>query len=530
MGPLNVIKGFDMKNIKSILFLLSILIFSLNSSGVIANSDGVLINIETDPSSFTLNKSNNINEFYLLQANNYQTRKIDGLPMVPEKVIFITGEGALDEINVQFNEEVFKKGLKVDFFRGEKCRCRPVEDLSFNNSLYLSDKKGIRIESFGDFRGQKLYKVSVSVARQSDQGVSFYRSIQVKIPKSFTIVENILNFGSSSEKEKTLVLTTPEFEKVVNKAFAADYFSERDISISVVGNSQSKDQIKALIKQGYEADQITTAILIGSENIIPTYIVDTKFDTNTPSDLYYGTFGGSGDYIPDVFISRISVENSPQLEAYFKKLDTVKGKLKIKNTLGIASNEGASPSDKEYIRQMIGELADSKNASTLYLDQDNSNSNSDTFNTKFESGVNWVNYIGHGSGYSWSSFNQEYFVDDINQIKSQSDFPVLVDVACQNGRFSNEGRIGESLIFGGSDNKLVGAVLYYGGSVDISWHPPAIMAVGIGKYLTKNSNIPVYRALLAGHLYLMENSSNQEDIVDNLEWYHLQGDPGILIL
>ena len=128
------------------------------------------------------------------------------------------------------------------------------------------------------------------------------------------------------------------------------------------------------------------------------------------------------------------------------------------------------------------------------------------------------------------SFNREYYVEDLDTISGQNEFPVLIDVACQNGRFSGEGRIGESFIYGGKSNSKIGASLYYGGSVDISWHPPAVTAVGIGKFLSNKKDVPVYQALMAGHLYLIENNSNKEDIIDNLEWYHLQGDPGLIIL
>ena len=77
---------------------------------------------------------------------------------------------------------------------------------------------------------------------------------------------------------------------------------------------------------------------------------------------------------------------------------------------------------------------------------------------------------------------------------------------------------------------MIGASIYYGGSVDISWHPPAIMTVGISQYISKNKKIELSDALLNGHLYLMESSTSREDILDNLEWYHLQGDPGVIIL
>ena len=107
--------------------------------------------------------------------------------------------------------------------------------------------------------------------------------------------------------------------------------------------------------------------------------------------------------------------------------------------------------------------------------------------------------------------------------------PVIIDVACQNGRFDNSGRLGEMMMYSSIAGVGVGSVAYFGGSVDISWDPPAIMAVGINKSVASKKYTYLGEALLEGHLYLIKNHSNKEDIKDNLEWYHLQGDPSLLL-
>ena len=35
--------------------------------------------------------------------------------------------------------------------------------------------------------------------------------------------------------------------------------------------------------------------------------------------------------------------------------------------------------------------------------------------------------------------------------------------------------------------------------------------------------------LLLGQLYLAQNWDRTSDVVDNMEWYHLQGDPGLKV-
>ena len=137
-----------------------------------------------------------------------------------------------------------------------------------------------------------------------------------------------------------------------------------------------------------------------------------------------------------------------------------------------------------------------------------------------------MNYIGHGSGTSWASLNSgEYQSEDIQGIQAQVRRPVIIDVSCQNGRFKNEGRLGERFQNEHIGNIPIGAVAYYGGSVDISWHPPAKMAVLIAQ-LVAQKNIPTLgQLLLAGQLKLLKDNASVKEVKDNFTWYHLLGDP-----
>ena len=122
---------------------------------------------------------------------------------------------------------------------------------------------------------------------------------------------------------------------------------------------------------------------------------------------------------------------------------------------------------------------------------------------------------------------QAYTTTHIAQVSNKSVVkPIVIDVACQNGRLISA-NLGSNFMKVGPDAN--GAVAYYGGSVNISWHPPAIMAQGIAfEQLSKNYPY-LGQALLAGQLYLAGKWANKAEVVDNMEWYHLQGDPGLAI-
>jgi hypothetical protein len=74
-----------------------------------------------------------------------------------------------------------------------------------------------------------------------------------------------------------------------------------------------------------------------------------------------------------------------------------------------------------------------------------------------------------------------------------------------------------------------GTVAYYGGSVNISWHPPAIMSVGIAKRRFENSVRTIGSSVLAGQLYLLEQMGESSQVTDNMKWYNLFGDPSLVV-
>ena len=74
----------------------------------------------------------------------------------------------------------------------------------------------------------------------------------------------------------------------------------------------------------------------------------------------------------------------------------------------------------------------------------------------------------------------------------------------------------------------LGALAYYGGSVDITWDPPAIMAVAIGKFLREKSNSKkLFSLLLQGQFSLLATYDDLDLALENLIWYHLFGDPSL---
>ncbi|MCB0351763.1 MAG: hypothetical protein KDD38_11305, partial [Bdellovibrionales bacterium] len=288
--------------------------------------------------------------------------------------------------------------------------------------------------------------------------------------------------------------------------------------------------LSAKIKEAYLKLGIDFVILVGDENTIPMFYLSTSGSSRTPSDLQYFTMDGAGDNIPDVFYSRLA-SNDPggQLQ---NAMDFEAGRGApggFNHVVGIASNEGSNPSDNEYITSIEQKFSTSLGSQASHFYQDSQDSNPVKLNDKLNDGAFWVTYMGHGSGFAWPSMNVSYMTKHIPLLKNKNSVkPVIIDVACQNGRLQS-GRLGVafSTLTPNGQSNAYGAAAYYGGTVDISWHPPAVMAQGIAFEQTDKKFKHLGEALMAGQLYLAAHWNDKKSFTDNLIWYHLQGDPGM---
>jgi len=422
----------------------------------------------------------------------------------------------------------------------QSCRCRDQVRPRFDSKIYLNSNLGkYSIHYLGDFRGTPVSRVMFFPVEFNGRGIKVSPNIKFKVSmknneKVEVISEEFDQLAQFETNNKFLIISPEKYINALSEFISWKESNGFDIDLYTLKEAGgSFEEIKSFISSKYNkgSDKFTYHLLVGNEKEFPTDYVETKFDRQTPSDLGYFTMGGNGDYIPDVFYGRMTVGTTVDIINQTKKIIAYEtsdytDSAGIKNYIGIASDEGSNPSDVEYIKLMALPLFETFNTDISYFFQENSDSNAENINSVLNQGVSWLNYIGHGSGSSWPSLSSgNYSIDDIKSLSPDIVKPVIIDVACQNGRFSNEGRLGERFMNESSDGLPVGAVAYYGGSVDISWDPPAIMAVGISEILSEQTYDRLGNLLLAGQLYLAKNHSAEDEVIENFKWYHLQGDP-----
>lgn len=467
--------------------------------------------------------------FMKISLPNIEMERTLGAPQLPVRSWLVKGtpEQIKVQVRVLENQNFSGKPYPV---QEQECRCLNDRQRKFqyNSESYNSELAQVQIDFLGSHRGTPMSRVDVRLGKYSQQRNEF----QIVTAAEVLISEN--NFEMHSEELRDYLIVTPPHLAPGVEAFA-EYKRSRGYNVqieTVSAPANTTTAIQTLIKNAYTQSGTDFVILIGDEMTLPMFKVSTSGSGTTPSDLKYFTMDGPTDHIPDMYASRIPGTTTEQVQAQlakameYEKMFSSATSNGLKKFIGIASNEGSNPSDDEYVKSIGDKFKEFIGAEVSHLAQnDKVNSNPAVLNSNFNDGAFWLTYLGHGSGTSWPSMNQQYTTSHIRQITNQTTAkPVIIDVACQNGRLAN-GRLGTS--FMRVDGNGFGAAAYYGGTVDISWHPPAVMARGIAFEQMDKKFRHIGQALLAGQMYLAANWNNTNDVIDNLEWYVLQGDPGM---
>lgn len=462
--------------------------------------------------------------FARVSVDGLETSKKVGAPELPVKSFLLQGTPSEIEVAINVRKSVQLADTRPAPVQPQECRCEVAKKpFAFDQGQYLLEQKPYELSYIGAFRGTPITRLDVNLAQYDAE------SNTVTIHSEVEIAVNAVDYSFERAEYKDYLIIVPDALASGVEEFAA-YKSARGFNVSVekiLAPASTLAAVKSLIKNHYGrgADFV---IIVGDEVAVPMAKVSTSGSTQTPTDLPNYTMDGAGDNVPDMFGSRIVASSAAQVKAQLAKSMEYELNVqssKLGSVIGVASNEGFNPSDKEYVTSINEQFKKGLGVNDLFLDQNDPKSNPTVFNDELNKGAFWMTYLGHGSGYSWGNFNVSYNgsdfakADNANSVK-----PVIIDVACMNGVL-REGFLGANAMkVNGSAH---GVAAYFGGTVNISWHPPAVMARGIAiEHMAKRYNT-LGEAILAGQLYLTANWTNTADVVDNFEWYHIQGDPGL---
>ena len=493
---------------------------------------------EADPSQYTNDYLENTED---LKFQHFELSDEAGLAALPYKSFIVSQEKSNLEVNLKYLTPKLFKGLYAQVAATKPCRCDKSEPIRYElkNDYYNEEAPIYRLESLGTYRGRPMTKVYIYGARQTKEGLMVYPSMKLSLESKDDSKVEIASLDFKEANKKFLVITAQHLGNSANafsafkeaQGYEVDQYFYEDVA-------SSPEELRDFIKREYQKHEYQYAVLVGNERLIPTFYRETSMAWNTPTDypyFYLDETDQQFDFFPEIFYGRLTGDRDEDILSQVEKLkeqfnESWEDARGLNQVMGIASNEGVNPSDEEYVESMLAPLENKLGKKSTYYFQKNRDSNVENITDTFNEGLLWMNYIGHGSGTSWPSINQDQFQSsDIDGLVPGKVKPVIIDVACQNGRFNQEGRLGESFMISTQSGAPIGALAYFGGSVDISWDPPAIMAEGIGESFGTNPARSLYAHIMNGQEHLLNTYSDIDQAKENLVWYHLLGDPSLRV-
>lgn len=310
----------------------------------------------------------------------------------------------------------------------------------------------------------------------------------------------------------------------------------------------------------------TYVLLVGDVAQIPAYTGTTG---SHPTDLYYCTFDGGSDYIPELYYGRFSVESTAELQAALDKimmheLYTWPSDAFLDECVLVAGVDGSfGPTHGDgQIYYAINEYFNEANGySTIYaylyensthpyqIMSSTSSSASTDIISKVSQGVGFANYTAHCSEDGWA--DPSFSRSDITGLSNANEYPLMIGNCCLSNKFNTSDCFGEMLLY--AENK--GASGYIGASNNSLWDEDFYWSVGINTLAITAANAEIHaygntsRGAYDGlwHTHgestadwfitaremahcgnLSVESSSSSSNVYYWEIYHLMGDPSMM--
>ncbi len=496
---------------------------ALKSACIVNPDHSIIIDYNIPEVNFTGIK-NTHGDFFRISIPGHNTSSDPGKPELPVFTRLITiPENSTPVITISSIRSekmgayhLDMKGLLYPRQESGSKNDKQKTDFKFDKEVY--SKKGlissdtVRIDYVGKVRNTRLATVSISPVRYNPYLNELEVITSMKISISFdhsgskstvssssgsalfdqSLGKGTLNYipdgfitGYSDKPVGMVILTDTTFRK--NLRPYINWKTEEGYKVTTLykgtwpgGDSYTgiKDTLTKIYNAGTEAYPAPEYLLIvGDVNKIPL-----SEGTSQVSDLYYGEFDGNGDYIPEMFIGRLPVADTTELNnvltklLQYEKFQFADSNKFYTKALVTAGNDGG------YYDYMNGQV---NYASENYLNSSNgieghaflypkSASSIDSIKGLINSGISFVNYTGHGVVDGWEG--PALKTADISNLKNNNMYPLVITNACQTAHFSVSTSFGNKMITTAGK----GAIGYIGCSNDSYWDEDYFWSVGAG--------------------------------------------------
>ncbi|HOX25802.1 MAG TPA: C25 family cysteine peptidase [Candidatus Krumholzibacteria bacterium] len=310
----------------------------------------------------------------------------------------------------------------------------------------------------------------------------------------------------------------------------ADWKQQRGLDVELITTSSvggTVAGIQAAIQQRYDsAEGLAFVVLVGDGAQCPHY---SGAYEGANDDTHYVRLEG-GDVYPDALISRISAVNATEVSTQVTKFVSYERDVAgpadwTHMATGIASNEG-SPTDAVRCDWLRDDLLayNFTDVDRIYQGQGGTTAG---ISTAVNAGRSLINYIGHGSGTSWSSV---YFANSHVTALTNTAWPWIIDVSCLNGGISAIGvSFAEAWMRAGSPAQPYGAVGMYSASTSTPWVPPCVMQAEAVELLCAESANLLGVLCHAGIMAVLDQYGTTGTGLQLVEQYNLFGDCSLMV-
>jgi hypothetical protein len=314
--------------------------------------------------------------------------------------------------------------------------------------------------------------------------------------------ENVLP-GYSEKPVRMIILTDTAFRKAI-KPFVV-WKTEKGFKVEVIykGAGMAGENFTAIKSTLLSIYNSSTAdnpppeylLIIGDGNRIPYYTAGNY------TDMYYGEYDGSGDYLPDVFIGRIPAEDTTKVRVVLNKIiqyEKYTFGTNDKFTGNALITAGVDNDNQRYMNgQVYYGINNYLNSTNNIVDHHFYYTGSfprDSIIKITNNGVSFINYTGHGGVAGWitSGGSKLLTTTEISLFTNKDMYPFIVSNACLTSAFYSNSSFGNQMVT--SSNK--GAVGFIGCSDNSYWDEDYYWAVGVGTISTE----PTYETTGLGAL------------------------------
>lgn len=267
------------------------------------------------------------------------------------------------------------------------------------------------------------------------------------------------------------------------KAFTG--FKTKVVSTATAGTTA--DDIKDYIRQEQYSSGIKYVLLVGDQDRIPLKGITVGNLPTVYGDYWYGCLGGDSDFIADIHIGRFSTNSLSDFQKMVSKTIAYERFYdgNGQNVLLVAHKD--FPNDTHYFQATSDTIrathSGTMSFTTAYGAQNATNSD---VTSHINSGMNVVNYNGHGDNFNWVGWNNTLQDFGSTQIGSITGTSVFFSIACNNGEIRSDPCMMESLTR--SQNGAVACLA----AVDSVWITPAAK---YNKHLFSRLLVDQYRHL-----------------------------------